>query len=141
MGCFSFICKKSNEPVLSSSFSGDAVHLFLLKKGKVIEHMFGNYDSYGRVFTNELDTSIKHELLKSFEWKMEFGNVYDLMFSEDKSNGIAAILSPFWKKGDPYPTERSEGDPNQGWGEHGKLMGFWGNDICEKVENPFHRVF
>jgi len=133
MGCFSFICQKSNEPVLSSSFSGDAVHLFLLKEGKVIEHMFGNYDSYGRVFTNELD--------ESFEWKMEWNDVSDLMFSENKSDGICAILAPFWKEGDPYPTERSEDDPNQGWGKHGELMGYCGNDIGEKVENPFHRIF
>lgn len=138
MGCFSFICKKSGEPVLSSSSSGDAVHLFLLKNGKVIEHMFGNYDSYGRVFTNELDTTVKHELYKSFEWNMEWGDVVELMHSNDKSNGIAAILAPFWQEGDPYPIERSERDPNQGWGKHGELMGYCGKDIGEKVENPFH---
>lgn len=49
MGCFSFICQKTKEPILSSTFVGDAVHLFLLKDGKVIEHMYGNYDGYGRV--------------------------------------------------------------------------------------------
>lgn len=141
MGCFSFICKKSNEPILSSSFSGDAVHLFLLKDGEVIEYMYGNYDSYGGVFTTELDTRVKHELFKSFKWEMEWVDVCDLMFSGNKSNGIAAILSPFWKEGDPYPTERSKDDPNQGWGEHGQLMGYCGNDIGEKVENPFHKIY
>lgn len=142
MGCFSFICKKSNEPILSSSFSGDAVHLFLLKKGKVIEHMYGNYDSYGRVFSDkkdENDTSLTDTT--SFEWQMDWGDVCDLIFDPDKSNGIAAILAPYWKEGDPYPTERSEDDPNQGWGEHGELMGYCGSDVGEKVNNPFHKTY
>lgn len=141
MGCFSFICKISEEPVLSSSFSGDAVHLFLLKEGKVIEHMYGNYDSYGRVFNTikeESDTSATE--FSSFEWKMEWDDVCDLMFHKDKSNGIAAILAPYWKEGDPYPTERSEDDPNQGWGEHMQLMGYCGNDIADWVENPYHKI-
>lgn len=141
MGCFSFICKKSNEPILSTSFSGDAVHLFLLKNGKVIEKMYGNYDSYGRVFKNkkdEDDTSLTDS--SSFEWKMKWDNVCNLMFDKDKSNGIAAILAPYWKEGDPYPTERSEDDPNQGWGEHMKLMGSYSTDIGKKVEYPEHRI-
>ena len=50
MGCFSFICKESNKAVASSSFDGDAVRMYLLKNGKVIEEMRGHYDSYGRVF-------------------------------------------------------------------------------------------
>lgn len=142
MGCFSFICKKSGEAVLSSSFSGDAVHLFLLKDGKVIEHMFGNYDSYGRVFSNvknENDKSMTDT--SSFEWKVEWGDVCDLHFSKNKSNGIAAILAPFWKEGDPYPTERSEDDPDQGWGKHGELLAYTGKDIGEKVEEPFHKTY
>lgn len=142
MGCFSFICKKSNEPILSSSFSGDAVHLFLLKDGKVIEHMFGNYDSYGRVFSDkkdDKDTSLTDTT--SFEWKMDWGEVCDLMFHKNKNNGIAAILSPYWKEGDPYPTERSEDDPDQGWGKHGKLMGSVSKNIGKKVKNPFHHIY
>jgi hypothetical protein len=140
MGCFSFMCQKSGEPVLSSSFSGDAVHLFLLKDGKVIEHMFGNYDSYGRVFKNEFRTDVSHELHDSFEWEMNWHRVCDLMFYKDKSNGIAAILSPYWKEGDPYPTERSKDDPNQGWGEHGELLGSLSDNIDEWVENPYHKI-
>ena len=142
MGCFSFICKKSGEPVLSSSFSGDAVHLFLLKNGKVIEHMYGNYDSYGRVFSDKKevdDTSLTDTT--AFEWKMDWGDVCDLIFDSNRSNGIAAILAPYWKEGDPYPTERSDDDPNQGWGDHGELLTYCGNDIDEKVKNPFHKVY
>lgn len=136
MGCFSFMCKKSNEPVLSSSFDGDAVHLFLLKDGEVIEHMFGNYDSYGRVFSDV-------EKMESFEWNMSWREVCDLMYGDDEdnlSNGIAAILEPFWKEGDDYPTTRSERDPNQGWGEHGELLGSLSTNIGKKVKNPFHNV-
>jgi len=140
MGCFSFICKKSGEPVLSSSFSGDAVHLFLLKDGKVIEHMFGNYDSYGTVFKNDLRTDVNHELHDSFEWEMNWNKVCNLMFDKNTNNGIAAILAPYWKEGDPYPTERSEGDPNQGWGEHGELLGSCADDIDAWVENPYHKI-
>ena len=134
MGCFSFICKKSGEPILSSSFSGDAVHLFLLKNGKVIEHMYGNYDSYGRVFNSK-------KLTDSFEWKMDWNDVCDLIFTKNKSNGIAAILAPYWKEGDSYPTERSEDDPNQGWGEHMQLINYCGKDIGETVENPYHKIY
>lgn len=141
MGCFSFICKKSNEPILSSSFSGDAVHLFLLKKGKVIEHMFGNYDSYGKVFSDVKNNKNKNLDYESFEWSMEWSDVCDLMFDSDKSNGIAAILAPFWKEDDPFPTERSESDPNQGWGEHGELMGYCGKDIGDKVDKPYHKKY
>ena len=142
MGCFSFICQKSFEPVLSSSFSGDAVHLFLLENGKVREHMYGNYDSYGRVFSNRKEPD-DHSLTdySSFEWNMPWGAVVDLMFDEDKSNGIAAILAPYWKEGDPYPTERSDDDPDQGWGRHGQLIEYYGNDIGDPVENPYHKTY
>jgi hypothetical protein len=133
MGCFSFICKKSGRAVLSTSFSGDAVHLFLLKKGKVIEHMYGNYDSYGNVFSNKKD-------IESYEWDMEWNDVCDLMFDSDKSNGICAILDPYWKEGDPYPTERSEDDPNQGWGDDMELIGSISKDLSEPVKEPFHRL-
>lgn len=132
MGCFSFICQKSGRPVNSTSFKGDRVHLFLLKNGKVIEHMYGNYDSYGRVFSNKKepeDTSLTDAT--SFDWKMEWGDVVDLMFDPDCSNGIAAILGPYWKEGDPYPTSRSEDDPDQGWGrvKNGTV-----------VSEPYHKI-
>lgn len=138
MGCFSFMCQETDAPVLSSSFNGDAVHLFLLKNGEVIEHMYGNYDSYGRVFKNELRTDVEHELYKSFEWNMDWSDVCSLMFDKDESNGIAAILDIAYE--DQIPTTQSESDPNQGWGEHDELMGYTGDDIGKKVEEPFHKV-
>jgi hypothetical protein len=122
MGCFSFKCKKSRKAVNSSSFTGDKVHLFLLKDGKPVEYMFGNYDSYGRVFSDKGNNS--------FEWKMDWHDVCNLMFSSDKSNGIAAILDKHYDG--EIPKTRSEDDPNQGWGRE--------RDI-EWVENPIHKIY
>jgi hypothetical protein len=106
MGCFSFKCKESNKAVASSSFDGDAVRMYLLKNGKVIEEMRGHYDSYGRVFNNSGS---------SFEWNTPWSEVCDLIFDKDKSNGIAVILEKYFKGN--IPTTRSEDDPNQGWGK------------------------
>lgn len=129
MGCFSFICKESGEAVLSSSFDGDSVHLFLLKNGQVIEHMYGNYDSYGGVFDGKGD---------SFKWDMDWHDVCDLMFNDNEGDGIAAVLGVYYD-GTP-PTTKSDDDPNQGWGEHGELMGSTSEEIGNKVENPYHFV-
>lgn len=111
MGCFSFMCKCCDRPIRSDSFRGETVYLFLLKDGKIIEEMVGEYDSYGRVFDNNGE---------SIHWKMNWDEVCDLMFSNDKGNGIAAIHGRcmryhpermiFWA------TTRSKDDPNQGWG-------------------------
>lgn len=130
MGCLSFKCKRTNMPALSSSFDGSACHMFLLKDGKVIEEMFGNYDSYGRVFDSKGE---------SFKWNLEWGKVCDLIFNEDKSNGIALILTREPITTD-IPTTRSEDDPNQGWGDSTELMGICESDLFEPAENPFHKV-
>ncbi len=127
MGCFSFKCKKSGAAVNSTSFDGDAVYLFLLKDGNVIEEMYGNYDSYGRVFKAGKDNS--------FEWNLPWSGgdkgltVCDLMFDDDESNGIAAILAKNYKG--QIPTTRSDGDPNQGWGK------MRNNSV---VREPYHKV-
>ena len=139
MGCFSFICKKSGEPVLSSSFSGDAVHLFLLKDGEVIEHMFGNYDSYGRVFNTKKPPKGTATDNGSFEWNLEWNRVCDLMFDKDRSNGIAAILDVVYNG--TLPTTRSKSDPNQGWGKHGEYFASNTPRLGPKVKKPFHKVF
>ena len=132
MGCFSFKCKKSGKAINSTSFAGDRVHLFLLQKGKVIEHMYGNYDSYGRVFSAEKDPNDKSLTeTTNFEWNMPWHQVCDLMFDPDKSNGIAAIHEPYWQEGDPFPTKRSTDDPNQGWGRlHNARI----------VNDPYHKI-
>ncbi len=124
MGCFSFVCKESGLPVASSSFNGDACRLYLLKNGKVIEEMHGHYDSYGRVFT---DSTFDN----SFEWKMDWHEVCDLMFDKDESNGIAVILEKYFTG--TIPTTRSEGDPDQGWGKR--------NGGRVKIKEPIHIVY
>ncbi len=124
MGCFSFICKESGLPVASSSFSGDACRMYLLENGKVVEEMRGHYDSYGRVFT---DSTYED----SFEWKMEWGKVCDLMFHPNEGNGIAVILEQYFTGN--IPTTRSEGDPHQGWGKK--------NGGRKKIKEPIHIVY
>lgn len=122
MGCFSFMCKECGKPILSNSFRGQRVKLFLLKKGKVAEEMEGEYDSYGRVFIDASQREdVEHSLMDSKEWEIDWSDVCDLMFDHDKSNGIAAIHSKCFTG--EIPVTRSEDDPNQGWGEDGKYFG------------------
>ena len=121
MGCFSFNCKESGLPAWSSSFDGDAVHLFLLKDGKVIEEMYGHYDSYGRVFNSEGD---------SFEWSIGWSAVCDLIFSNNSGDGIALVLACEYNG--EIPTTQSTDDPEQGWGEPN------GQDF--KIKEPYHKI-
>ncbi len=132
MGCFSFKCKESGKPVASSSFDGDAVRLYLLKDGKVIEEMRGHYDSYGRVFGIEKepnDTSMTETT--SYEWKTPWGEVCDLMFNPNESNGIAAVLECYFTG--EIPTTRSDDDRDQGWGEN--------NGKGVVITDPYHKVY
>ena len=121
MGCFSFMCKESGLPAWSSSFKGDAVRLFLLKNGKVIEEMHGHYDSYGQVFNKKG---------KSFEWDMDWSEVCDLIFNDNEGDGIALVLDAHFT-GD-VPTTQSEGDPDQGWGKE--------NGCFLSVDESYHKV-
>jgi hypothetical protein len=123
MGCFSFLCKESGLPVASDSFSGDACRLYLLKDGKVLEEMRGHYDSYGRVFS---DSTYKD----SFHWKMEWGEIVSLMFTENEGDGMAVVLEKYFTG--VIPTTRSESDRNQGWGDYN------GGNV--KIDEPVHMV-
>ena len=124
MGCFSFLCKESGLPVASDSFSGDAVRMYLLKNGKLIEEMRGHYDSYGRVFKNSTYD-------ESFEWKTDWDEVGDLMFTKNEGDGIAVVLEKYFTG--KIPTTRSEGDRNQGWGEL--------NGGRAKITEPMHIIY
>ena len=123
MGCFSFMCKESGLPVASDSFSGDAVRLYLLKDGEVIEEMRGHYDSYGRVFKDKTCED-------SFEWKMDWKEVCDMMFNSKDDDGIAVVLEKYFTG--KIPTTQSEGDPNQGWGRK--------NGGGKRIKEPCHIV-
>jgi hypothetical protein len=138
MGCFSYICKKSGEPILSTSFSGDAVYLFLLKDGKVIEEMYGNYDSYGRVFGTE-ESKNEHLDNESFGWEHEWGSCIDLHFNDKNDDGFAAILAEFYDG--VHPTTISEDDPNQGWGKHYDLMDSTSKELGKVVLKPYHKIY
>jgi hypothetical protein len=109
MGCFSFLCKESGLAVGSDSMSGDAVRMYLLKDGKLLEEMRGHYDSYGRVFTDETCT-------ESFQWNLPWNDVVDLMFTKNDGDGMAVVLEKYFTG--VIPTTRSEGDPAQGWGDY-----------------------
>lgn len=139
MGCFSFICKECGKAILSNSFAGEDCKLFLLKEGKVIQTMEGEYDSYGRTFIDGTQVDkVNHKLRKSSEWedpgkdfsendwKLSGGRgrdpwhrVCDLMLHDNQENGIAAIHSKCFKE---VPKTRSEDDPNQGWGDDGEYL-------------------
>lgn len=124
MGCFSFICKESGLPVGSDSTSGDAVRMYLLKDGKVLEEMRGHYDSYGRVFKNS-------KCDEPFEWQMPWSQVVDSMFTTNQGDGIAVVLETYFTG--TIPTTRSKDDPNQGWGDyHGRNT---------KITEPVHIVY
>ena len=127
MGCFSFLCQGCKQPINSSSFRGERCDLFLLEDGEIIEHMNGEYDSYGRVF----DEEGKSIHWKSYPWShindikdfiyppdKEGLTVCDLMFRKERNNGIAAFHEECYKKIAPtQPIVRSLDDPDQGWGE------------------------
>jgi len=149
MGCFSFICQKCGRGIKSSSFSGENTHLFLLKDGKVIQQMTGEYDSYGRVFIDDTQHSeVDHSLRESIHWKDPFpekpndrdyngwiwGRVCDLMHDDNYKNGIAAIhVSCYDGK---TPEFMSEGDPNQGWGAEDDEKNYFASSEGEGSEYP-----
>lgn len=140
MGCFSFICKNTGKAVMSNSFDGMPVHLFLLKDGKVLEHMYGNYDSYGNVFSN-VDKKEK------FNWSMNWNSICNLMFNSKPGDGIAAVLAEAYD-GVP-PTTKSLDDPHQGWPALPDDYDIDGDDDEEfdfnkmkfdRVTEPFHKI-
>ena len=107
MGCFSWKCQECGEAIQSSSFIGDHCKLFLLKEGKVIESMTGQYDSYGCVLKRGSDESVM--------WKMDWSDICDLDFNENDGDGIAAFHTKCYKGIEPET--QSEYDPDQGWGD------------------------
>jgi len=107
MGCFSYLCNVCGKPINSTSFSGENARLSLLEKGKILEEMQGQYDSYGQVFDDKGE---------SLEWKSkEWGDIVDMHFSSDPKTGISAVHVKCQYK-DYVPFEKSEDDPGQGWG-------------------------
>ena len=126
MGCFSYICKTCKKGINSDSFTGESVKMWLLKDGKVVESMEGQYDSYGRVFRDEstMTTLVRltvdgpfgekmPELKPSIEWTKGWGEVCKLHFNDSHKDGIAAIHTKCFKG--HIPRTISKDDPDQGW--------------------------
>lgn len=143
MGCFSFICLETSKPIISNSSDGDPVWLFLLEKGEVIEYMYGNYDSYGRVFEtppNETDG-----FPESFKWVNDW-HAIKYANAADYASGIAVIHGDHWGMGCVFPSYISEFDPNQGWGSgECDYTDEFGDpceacDSCNIMEGPFEQV-
>jgi len=108
MGCFSYMCQVCGNPIVSDSERGQKCILYLLKDGKVIEKMEGEYDSYGRVFD---------ENGESIEWDTPWGEIVELHFNHKNNDGIAAFHYNCYKKFDHIdPQTISDDDPEQGWG-------------------------
>lgn len=126
MGCFSFICAECGEPINSTSFDGEYVHLFLLEDGFPREHMYGKYDSYGRVFKDD-------GCSESLQWKLDWDGVCDLMFNDNPRSGIAVVHGKCFNGGENVPHMKSEDDPEQGWGD-------LKYDCLESDIDPFHEV-
>lgn len=111
MGCFSYLCQVCGKPIRSDSERGQPATLFLLRNGKVLEAMEGEYDSYGRVF-DEKGESIK--------WDYEWSKAVDLHYSRDLGNGFAAFHRHCFNHINRIPEIRSKDDPDQGWGDFRK---------------------
>jgi hypothetical protein len=139
MGCFSYMCKECDKPVLSTSFAGQDVWLFLLKDGKVVQQMDGEYDSYGRCFIDGTqDPRVTHGLRLSHQWtpvnndpddRENWHYVCDLHFNDNPADGMAAVHKKCWTGN--VPTTQSEDDPDQGWGEDYELLA---DTSSEKIE-------
>lgn len=130
MGCFSYLCKECGKGILSSSFSGEQVNLYLLENARVVETMSGEYDSYGRVFIdNTQREDCRHSIRKSRDWTHgEWGDLVMSHFNEEnKGSGFAAIHKKCFKG--EIPITRSDDDPNQGWGEDLEGLGSMDYDL------------
>jgi hypothetical protein len=118
------MCKECGKPILSNSFRGQKVELFLLRDGKVLQQMSGEYDSYGRVFTKDLKDSILWDNptpeIPYDDHEDSWNRVCDLMFDKRGNNGIAAIHSKCYDG--IQPSSISEDDPNQGWGNESEYL-------------------
>lgn len=138
------MCKECGKPVLSNSFTGQKVKLYLLRDSKILQEMEGEYNSYGSVFVDGTQRGdIQHELRESLYWNdpdpdtplddydqksldkgdkdVYWHRVCNMHFTNNKSEGFAAIHSKCFKGN--IPVYQSEDDPNQGWGDDGELMG------------------
>ena len=127
MGCFSYICKKCGKPVNSTSFDGEWTHIFYIRDGVPIEHMYGEYDSYGRVFKGENNPG-------SYDWDVDWSKAVGIHFNKSKKDGFAVIHGACFKGILDTPHTISDDDPDQGWGKLKKRF------TKDKGIKPFHEI-
>jgi hypothetical protein len=106
------MCNACDEPILSDSFRGQGVELYLLRAGEVLESMRGQYDSYGKVFDPERGPAY------SLEWEMDWNEAVGLHHNDSDGDGFAAVHTKCIECDEDYlePVSISADDPNQGWG-------------------------
>lgn len=126
MGMFSYICSKTNVAISSEE---PQVVLYALEKGVVVEVMAGQYSGYGSV---NGDSQVVHKILRDGvlvdvspakdpdsagdEWMhTDWQEMVNLHFDDNNNSGMHAIIGTYDES--YIPSERSDDDPNQGWGE------------------------
>jgi hypothetical protein len=107
MGEFSYLCKSCGSPINA----GEQCIMFLLHKGKIVEHQRGINSNYGYCEQEEYEDG------PDDTWKYKnWNDLCELQFGVDKRSGFAVYHDACWKG--EKPMTRSENDPNQGWGKH-----------------------
>ena len=86
MGCFSYLCKVCNDPIVfdDDDNMGEHCTLYLLENGTIIEQMTGQYNHYGCVFS---DYPFSYAKWESYDWD----SIVDLNFCNNKKSGIVAV--------------------------------------------------
>lgn len=132
MWCFSYKCNWCSKPINSSSFDGDVVEIVLMDGDKKVEEMYWKYDSYWRVFDENMD---------SIEWDISWDEVCDkYMFWSGK---YIMHCDNCVKKWDVDYSYWSESDPDQWWGWPWGMWGcnVWGFMWRKKNLKPYHIIY
>ncbi len=110
MGFFSYLCKVCNDPINFDydTNTGEHCTLYLLKNGRIIETMTGQYNNYGCVY----DDNKKDVEWQSYDWT----GVCRLHFFANENCGLAAVHTDCLSHELLIETQ-SKADENQGNGD------------------------
>ena len=123
MWCFSYHCNGCWKPTNSSSFDWDVCEITLIDGDKKIEQMYWPYDSYGRVFD---------ENMKSLIWNYEWSALEDYwMFWKWKY--IMHCAECVRTNNTDY-SYWSESDNNQWWSSDKFKKG-------RQPKTPYHKIY
>ena len=123
MGCFSWKCSICHEGVNSSSFCGEHCVIYLLKDGRIIEEMAGQYNSYGACFNGEHKKERMGLFTRDYEdshkWAEDWSVIVDMDFGKRLNTGICIVHGECLSKYPHFvPHVRSDRDPDQGWNDY-----------------------